>query len=149
MNRKILIAEDDEEDQMLLSEAFKEIDDSIELMFVDNGEALMDYFKKIEKNNSWNDLPTIVLLDLNMPRMDGRQALKAIKQLKEPLNIIPIIVFSTSKSFLDIQFCYSNGVNSYIKKPSSFSELKEIVKLLSEYWFNKILLPEFITTPDL
>jgi two-component system response regulator len=149
MNRKILIAEDDEEDQLLLSEAFKEIDDSIELMFVDNGEALMDYFKKIEKNNSWNDLPTIVLLDLNMPRMDGRQALKAIKQLKEPLNIIPIIVFSTSKSFLDIQFCYSNGVNSYIKKPSSFSELKEIVKLLSEYWFNKILLPEFITTPDL
>jgi two-component system response regulator len=149
MIRKILIAEDDEEDQMLLEEAFKEVDASIELSFVSNGETLIQTLNNIQIHCAWHELPSIILLDLNMPRMDGRQALNEIKQLKEPLNVLPIIVFSTSKSFDDIQFCYKNGVNSFIKKPSSYSELKDIVKIVSDYWFGKIILPEYISTPDL
>lgn len=146
---KILIAEDDEEDQMLLEEAFKEVDPSIGLTFVSNGEALVQCLQNIQLNNTWQELPSIILLDLNMPRMDGRQALNEIKKLTEPLNVVPIIVFSTSKSFDDIQFCYKNGVNSFIKKPSSYSELKEIVKILCGYWFAKVILPEYISTPEL
>lgn len=144
-NRKpidILLAEDDEDDYLLIAEALEESRLANKVHWVKDGEELMDYlyrrgnYAKPEESPS----PGIILLDLNMPRKDGREALKEIKS--DPgLRKIPIIVLTTSKAEEDILRSYDLGVNSFIRKPVQFEAFVEIVKVLGKYWFEIVELP--------
>lgn len=138
----LLIAEDDIDDRLLITKAFKEGFSQAKLICVENGEVLLQYLKREGKFN--NDekfpLPHIILLDLNMPKKDGREALREIKS-DILLKKIPVIVFTTSKHEDDIKVTYTMGTNSYISKPGSFEGLVALGKELETYWANTVLLP--------
>lgn len=138
----ILIADDDAEDRMLVKDALEENRIVNNIHFVENGEDLLDYlFNKgnfTDKNKY--PVPDIILLDLNMPRKDGREALKDIKA-DAALRIIPVVVLTTSKAEEDIIRSYDLGVSSFITKPVTFNSLVEIMKTLSRYWFEIVELP--------
>ncbi len=138
----ILMAEDDIEDQMLIREALKESDTNYNLTIVNNGEELVDYLNQ-RGTYSGVSLPKIVLLDLNMPRKNGHEALAEIKA-NPNLKQIPIIVLTTSDAEEDIQSTYSMGVSSYICKPVRFQELVDLVNTLGHYWFELVQLPSNI-----
>ncbi len=138
----ILMAEDDPEDQMLMREALEESDISYDLTIVNDGEELVDY---LNQRGEYKDtiLPGIVLLDLNMPRKNGQEALAEIKA--DPnLRRIPIVVLTTSDAEDDIQATYDMGISSYICKPVTFSKLVELVNTLGHYWFELVELPATI-----
>ena len=138
-NRKpvvILIADDDPEDCMLIKDAFKEGLLVNGLRFVEDGEELMDYLRHQGKyrDRSAYPRPGIILLDLNMPKKDGREALKEIKSDPD-LRSIPVVILTTSKEEEDILRSYDLGANSYITKPVTFAGLVEAIKSLGKYWF--------------
>ncbi|MCI4667349.1 MAG: response regulator [Bacteroidia bacterium] len=138
----ILIAEDDEEDRMLLQDAMEEGKLANKLFFVEDGEELLDYLQGKDKyqNRDLFPLPGLILLDLNLPKIDGREALKIIKA--DPiLKRIPVIVLTTSKAEEDIVRTYDLGVNSFITKPVSFEGLVDVTQTLSHYWFEIVALP--------
>ena len=139
---EILIADDDAEDRMLIMDALKESRLNNDLQCVENGEELMDYLHHRGKYTDEKKFPTpgIILLDLNMPKKDGREALKEIKSDKI-LRSIPIIILTTSKAEADILKSYNLGVNSFITKPVTFTELVEVMKTLNKYWFEIVELP--------
>jgi CheY-like chemotaxis protein len=138
----ILIAEDDPEDRMLTTEALEESKLVNTIQFVENGEDLILY---LENKGKFEDKvkypkPGIILLDLNMPKMDGREALQIIKS-KEILRMIPIVILTTSKAEADILRSYDLGVSSFIAKPVTFNALVEIMKTLGKYWLQIVELP--------
>ena len=138
----VLIADDDPEDRMLIEDAFEESRLANPLEFVEDGEELLDY---LHRRNGYSDpsaspRPGLILLDLNMPRKDGREALKEIKSDPD-LRQIPIVVMTTSKAEEDILRTYDLGVNSFITKPVTFEGLVEVVKMLGKYWFQIVELP--------
>ena len=138
----ILYADDDAEDRMLVKDAWEESRLANELHFVEDGEELMDYLWRRGKHAKLADapLPGIILLDLNMPKKDGREALREIKA--EPnLRRIPIVVLTTSQAEEDIYRAYDLGVNSFIVKPVSFQSLVEVTKTLGKYWLEIVELP--------
>ncbi len=140
----VLIADDDPEDRMLIEDAFEESRLANPLEFVEDGEELLDYLYRRNRfsDPSTSPRPRLILLDLNMPRKDGREALKEIKS--DPhLRQIPIVVMTTSKAEEDILRTYDLGVNSFITKPVTFEGLVEIVKMLGRYWFQIVELPRF------
>jgi len=127
----IIIAEDDADDRLLIEDALNENNISSEdLLFVNDGEQL------IEKLESSTNSPCMVFLDLNMPKKDGRQALKEIKE-NERFKHIPVIVFSTSSNEEDVKTSYKNGVNTYFAKPSKYSDLLDIISTVKSYWWEK------------
>jgi CheY-like chemotaxis protein len=139
----ILMADDDADDRFLAQDAFKEARLMNELRFVQNGEELLDYLKC---RGAFADphsapRPGLILLDLNMPRMDGREALQLIKQ-DIGLRSIPIVVLTTSQSEMDIIRSYDFGVAGYITKPVSFDGLVEVMRVLGRYWFELVELPD-------
>ena len=138
----ILMADDDPEDRMLTQDAFKESRVANDLRFVEDGQQLLDYLRGTGKFTNGADAPKpdLILLDLNMPRVDGREALKAIKSDPD-LRRIPIIVLTTSKAEEDIFRTYDLGVNSYIAKPVTFEGLVEVVKAIGQYWVCIVELP--------
>lgn len=138
----ILMADDDEDDRFMAKEALEEARLANDLHFVVDGVELMDYLHKRGKfsGNSSAPRPGLILLDLNMPRKDGREALREIKSDPD-LKQIPIVVLTTSKADEDIYRSYNLGVNSYITKPVSFEGLVEVMKALSMYWFKIVQLP--------
>lgn len=138
----ILMADDDPDDRMMTQEAFEEAKLGNSLDFVEDGEQLMDYLYRREEYSSLKDipLPGLILLDLNMPKKDGREALKEIKD-DPKLRRIPIIVLTTSKSEEDVFRSYDIGVSSFITKPVSFESLIDIVKTLKKYWLEIVILP--------
>jgi CheY-like chemotaxis protein len=139
----ILIADDDEEDRMLVKEAMEESRLANHLQFVEDGEELLDYLHNRGKFSDKTKYPTpgLILLDLNMPRKDGREAMKEIKS--DPhLKVIPIVVLTTSKAEEDILRTYDLGVNSFITKPVTFSALVDIMRTLGKYWFEIVELPK-------
>ena len=143
--RPILVVDDDEEDRLLIEEAFEEffgeVGPKIPLVFLEDGEALMDYL--LYKNNHTienSPRPTLILLDLNMPKKSGKECLTDIKTNSE-LKAIPIVVLSTSSAVIDIDKSYILGANSFITKPTDFSELVSILSNLRNYWFDTITLP--------
>ena len=138
----ILMADDDEEDCMLTKEALEESRLANDLRFVGDGEELMDYLRRRGRYAAPNDAPRpgLILLDLNMPKKDGREALKEIKADPE-LRRIPIVVLTTSKAEEDIYRSYDLGVNSFIIKPVSFEGLVEVMTTLARYWFQIVKLP--------
>lgn len=138
----ILMADDDEDDRLLTQDAFKEYRVCNDLRFVENGEELMDYLHRKGKfsDPKTSPRPGLILLDLNMPRKDGREALAEIKS--DPnLRSIPIVVLTTSKAEEDIVSTYELGVNSFITKPVTFEGLVEVVKTLGKYWIEIVELP--------
>lgn len=138
----ILLADDDPDDRMLAQDALRESRLLNPLVTVDNGEQLMDYlFRRGNYSNlAGAPLPGLILLDLNMPKKDGREALKEIKS--EPsLRHIPIVILTTSKAEEDIYRTYDLGVNSFITKPVSFDSLVDLMKGLGKYWFEMVSLP--------
>lgn len=135
----ILIAEDDPDDRVLTKEAFEENYLLNNLYFVEDGEELMNYLYKKGKYVD-KPLPNLILLDLNMPRKDGREALKEIKTHPE-FRKIPVIILTTSKAEEDIIKTYDLGVNSFITKPVSFFDFVEVTKILGKYWFEMVELP--------
>jgi len=136
------MADDDEDDRMMAKEALEEARLSNDIYFVEDGEELLEFLHHRGRYAGGENAPRpgLILLDLNMPRMDGREALKEIKADPELMNI-PIVVLTTSKADEDIHRTYNLGVNSYITKPVTFEGLVEVMKTLDRYWFNIVRLP--------
>jgi CheY-like chemotaxis protein len=138
----ILYADDDPEDRMLVKDAWEENRLANELHCVEDGEELMDYLHRRGKYSTLEGslLPGLILLDLNMPRKDGTEALREIKA--DPrLRSIPTVVLTTSKAEEDIVRAYDLGVNSFIVKPVTFPALLELMLAISKYWFEIVELP--------
>jgi CheY-like chemotaxis protein len=137
----ILMADDDADDRLLTRDAMRESHLGNPFREVQDGQELMDYLRRKGKYATADaPRPGLILLDLNMPRMDGREALELIK--KDPdLRSIPVIILTTSKTEEDILRSYGLGANSFITKPVTFDGLVEIVRALDSYWFNIVQLP--------
>ena len=138
----ILMAEDDPDDRLLTQEAFEENCLVNDLRFVEDGEELIDYLYQRAKFSDPDQCPRpgLILLDLNMPRKDGRTALAEIKSDPD-LRRIPIVVLTTSKAEEDILRTYDLGVNSFITKPVTFEGLVAVVKAMKKYWLEIVTLP--------
>lgn len=138
----ILLADDDADDRLLARDALAENRLANNLQCVQDGEELLDYLFRRGKYSdpASSPRPGLILLDLNMPRKDGREALKEIKSHPD-LKKIPVVVLTTSKTEEDICRSYKLGVNSYITKPVTFSSLVEVMKALGKYWFEIVELP--------
>jgi CheY-like chemotaxis protein len=137
------LAEDDPDDRLLTKEALAESRLVNDLRFVENGEELMDYLQRrgAFAGPGAAPRPGLILLDLNMPKKDGREALAEIKSDPE-LRQIPIVILTTSKAEEDIFRSYDLGVSSFITKPVTFEGLVEIMKVLGRYWFEIVELPQ-------
>ena len=138
----ILVADDDADDRMLIEDAFSESKLQNPLNFVEDGEQLLAYLKR---EGDYAELkgkpyPGVILLDLNMPKMDGRTALAKIKE-DEKLCRIPVIILTTSKAEEDILRTYNLGVNSFITKPVTFDGLVKVVHSIGQYWIEIVALP--------
>jgi two-component system, response regulator len=138
----ILLADDDEDDRMLAKDALKESRLANELHMVGDGEELMDYLYRRGRYAALADSPRpgLILLDLNMPRKDGREALMEIKA-DPSLRQIPVVVLTTSKAEEDIYRTYDLGANSFITKPVMFESLVTVMRDLGKYWFEIVELP--------
>ena len=137
----ILVADDDPDDRELIREAFEENNLTNRLQFVEDGEQLLDY---VNQRGAFADPPPprpgLILLDLNMPRMDGREALEALKS--DPrFRSIPVIIMTTSKAEEDVLRTYNLAAASYITKPVTFEQLVEVVRTLGKYWLEIVELP--------
>lgn len=142
----ILMADDDVDDQLLAKQALAENRVRNRLLFVNDGEELLDYLNRRGDFTNAADapMPDLILLDLNMPRMDGREALGVIKS-DENLRRIPVIILTTSDAEEDILRTYNLGANSFITKPVTFQGLVEVMKELSTYWCEFVKLPPQIS----
>jgi two-component system, response regulator len=137
----ILIADDDPDDRMMDQAALQQSLTPSNTSFVEDGEELLDYLRKRGKyQNSLTAIPDLILLDLNMPRKSGVEALQEIKSDID-LRHIPIVVLTTSKEEEDIYRTYDLGVNSFITKPITYESLVKTMKILGKYWFEVVQLP--------
>lgn len=143
MTITLLMAEDDEEDRLLTKDALAQSRVANNVRFVEDGEELMDYLYQRGKYAGPNRAPRpgLILLDLNMPRKDGREALREIKADPD-LRAIPVIVLTTSKAEEDIVRSYDLGASGFISKPVTFEGLVEVMKTLGRYWFHIVELPQ-------
>lgn len=146
MNQKksvvILIADDDLDDRIMTQEALNDYNVINQVKSVEDGVELIDYLRHNGKFNNpiENPRPDLILLDLNMPKIDGREAIKIIKS--DPnLRSIPIIVLTTSKSDIDIIKSYDLGVNCFISKPVTFTRFIEVIRTMGKYWFEIVEFP--------
>jgi CheY-like chemotaxis protein len=139
---RILVADDDADDRLMIKDAFEESRLGNPVDFVEDGVQLMDYLTRTGAyaNEPDTPYPGLILLDLNMPRKDGRTALKEIKENPD-LHRIPIVILTTSKAEEDIVRTYDLGVNSFICKPVTFDGLVEIVRTVGRYWIEIVALP--------
>jgi CheY-like chemotaxis protein len=138
----ILMADDDDDDRMLAKKALRGSRLANDMRFVGDGDELLRYLRRRAPYANGIDAPRpgIILLDLNMPKMDGREALSEIKA--DPvLRQIPVVVLTTSRAEQDIFRTYDLGVNSFITKPVTFEGLVEVMQALSRYWFEIVDLP--------
>ncbi len=131
----IFLADDDPDDRLMATEAAEELGLEELLVTVDDGQELLDALRSYRSPN-----PVLVVLDLNMPRKDGKQALAEIRKDPE-LRHVPVVVFTTSSSPEEVAEVYSLGVNSFITKPDSFSDLVKILHNLYSYWLETVRLP--------
>ena len=142
-DRPILIVEDSDEDFEATLWALRKSAVEVPISRCRDGEQALDYlehrgrFADIEEER----LPALILLDLNLPRTDGREVLEHVKASAK-LRKVPVVVLTTSANPLDVETCYRFGANSYLLKPVSMQKLREMVQSLIEYWFRIVLLPE-------
>ncbi|MFB9887751.1 response regulator [Balneatrix alpica] len=137
----ILVAEDDPDDRLLIREAFEECRIANHIDFVQDGQELLDYLLGQGKYSEPASPPGIILLDLNMPRKDGREVLQELKHHPQ-LRTLPVIVLTTSKSEEDIAQSYLKGVSGFIVKPVTFKGLVDVLKGVGEYWLEIVELPQ-------
>lgn len=139
----VLIADDDPDDRLLLREAFRDNRLPNRLHFTDDGQQLLDYlqWRPPYEDARSHPLPGLILLDLNMPRMDGRETLLALKA-DAKLCRIPVVIFSTSTAEEDMQRCLASGADAYLSKPSSYSGLLDVVRRLGDHWLATAPLPQ-------
>lgn len=139
----ILMADDDADDRLMAKDALEECRVANDLRFVEDGEELMDYLNRRGMYADANSAPRpgLILLDLNMPRKNGREALKEIKN-DANLRGIPVVILTTSQAEEDIARSYDIGANSYITKPVTFDGLVEVMKSLKKYWFEIVAVPQ-------
>jgi CheY-like chemotaxis protein len=136
------MADDDEDDRMFTAEALEESRLSNQIHFVEDGEEAMDYLYRRGKyaDPERSPRPGLILLDLNMPKKDGRETLREIKA--DPnLRRIPVVVLTTSKAECDVYRSYDLGANTYISKPVTFDSMVDVMKTLGKYWFTLVELP--------
>ena len=137
---KILIGEDDADDQLLLKTAFLENGGRQQLVFVEDGSRLMDHLNGIGAQEPGNTFPDFIMLDLNMPGKSGKEALEELK--KHPVyKAIPVIIYTTTRDEREIKRCYELGANNYIVKPSNFQGLVKIVNTVLKYWYSTATIP--------
>lgn len=139
----ILMADDDPEDRQLTKEAFDENCLKNDLRFVENGEEMLDYLNRRGKYSdpASSPRPGLILLDLNMPLKDGREALQEMKA--DPrFRSIRVVVMTTSQAEADIAYSYSLSASSYIMKPVTFDGLLEVIRVLGKYWLEIVQLPD-------
>ncbi len=138
---RIVLADDDSDDRLMACEAFDEARVTNPIDTVVDGEDLLDYLHRRGRHSDRpGGDPGLILLDLNMPRMDGREALAAIKS-DENLRRIPVVVLTTSKAEEDLLRTYDLGVNSFVVKPVTFAGLVDVVRTLDHYWFTLVSRP--------
>jgi two-component system, response regulator len=133
---RILLAEDDEDDYLLIHDVLSEIGGVEAVTWVRDGEELLETLR----NTTHDTCPDLILLDLNMPKKDGRTALKEIRADRD-LRLLPIVVLTTSDADADVATSYDLGANSYIIKPSGYNEFRETMRTVVEYWFRVVNLP--------
>jgi CheY-like chemotaxis protein len=132
----ILIAEDDADDRFLLETAFEECGYKDKLIFVENGIELMHFLDEEKLRNEVDrKLPVFIMLDLNMPKKDGREVLKELKE-NPKYKTIPVVIFTTTKNESEIRRCYELGANSYVVKPCDFENLIKVIGQIRDYWFS-------------
>jgi CheY-like chemotaxis protein len=138
----IVMADDDADDRLLAQDALAECRLANDLHCVENGEELMEYLQRRGKYAppAQAPRPGLILLDLNMPKKDGREALREIKSDPE-LRKIPVVVLTTSKADTDIGNIYELGANSFVAKPVTFDSLVNVMKVIKSYWFEIVQLP--------
>jgi len=136
----ILIAEDDADDRFLLQAAFEENGFLDRLQFVENGVEVIEFLNGLAQSDKEKKFPRFILLDLNMPKKDGREVLKELKQ-HPVLKKIPVVIFSTTNNEQEMRRCYELGANSYITKPNSFESLLKTVAALRSYWMHTTSIP--------
>jgi CheY-like chemotaxis protein len=134
----ILIVDDNPGDAVLIEALVRERRSECIVHYARDGLEMLNYL--ISRKNSMASLPNLVLLDLNMPRMDGHEALKAIKT-DAALRHIPVVIFTSSSSDEDVQRCYANHANGYLKKPFGFDGYQKIIDAVDRYWFDVCELP--------
>lgn len=139
----ILVAEDNKYDRMILQQAFTELGLNVTLHFVGNGQDVLDY---LHRRNAYaaeasSPRPALVLMDLNMPRMDGHEALKAIRA-DEALRMLPVVVLSTSDNPKQVAKAYANGVNAFMTKPGPYDEFVKLMHGFCAYWLRSARLPK-------
>ena len=139
----LLIAEDDADDRFLMQTALEETKWQAEIKFVENGIELLHYLENLKEIDGEIQYPKFILLDLNMPKMDGREALKQLK-LNTQFKKIPVIIFSTTKNETEVKRCYELGANTYVVKPISFDSLVNMIQHIYTYWIKTATLPNFI-----
>jgi CheY-like chemotaxis protein len=134
-NKIILLVEDNPDDVELTLRAFNKNDISNKVIVVENGSEALDYLfgKGIYKERKITDLPTLIMLDLKLPQINGLEVLKVIRQ-NEITKLLPVVILTSSSQEKDIAESYKLGANSYIRKPVDFKEFSEVVKLLGLYW---------------
>ncbi len=132
-NFYILIAEDDEDDQLLLTSAFSEVQTSAKLVFVENGIELLDHFRSFDEGGV-RELPALLIVDLNMPKKNGREAIRELVQ-KEYFRKFPTIIFSTTGNELERERCRQLGITDFFVKPSNFQRLKQMVTQFKDMAF--------------
>lgn len=139
----VIVAEDDPDDRLLIGDAFRDASSKpVDVRFVNDGTELIDYLHRRGKYSGQEStpLPELVLLDLNMPRKTGLEALQEIKA-DQALRTIPVVVLTTSSDEEQIARSYELGGNGFITKPNSYSQLVEILRSLDRYWFQTVELP--------
>ena len=138
----ILVADDDPDDRLMTKEAFEESRLVNDLRFVEDGVELLDYLQRRGKyaDPASSPRPGLILLDLNMPKKDGREALREIKA-DPKLKNIRVVILTTSKAEEDIYRSYDLSAASYITKPVTFAAMAEVVKVLGKYWLEIVALP--------
>jgi two-component system response regulator len=138
----ILVAEDSKYDRMILEEAFKEVGCDVGLRFVTDGEDALDYLHRRNRYTAAGAAPRplLLLLDLNMPRMDGSEALRALRADAE-LRALPVIILSTSDNPRQIVQAYANGANAFMTKPGSFDEFVALLRGFAAFWLDIARLP--------
>ena len=138
---RIAVVDDDPDDRELVQEALESTGRPSVLEFFEDGQQLLDRLKELaEGGGSDTGFPDLILLDLNMPRVDGRTALARIKE-DARLRHIPVVVLTTSRSEEDIKDCYELGANSFMTKPTRFEELLSAMEKMEEYWVQVVRLP--------
>jgi len=137
--KKILLVEDNEDDILLIQRAFSKtnLSDEFELIVARDGNQAISYLNQIEdlSNYQQNALPTIVLLDLKLPRIDGFEVLEQIKNDGKK-RLIPVVVFTSSREEKDITKAYTMGANSYVRKPVDSEKFSFVLKQIANYWSN-------------